>query len=402
MNPDVLALTWRAGAWEDQGQGQRVAVVRRAFFDEGRVPSGLVADVVLDSWRRCLEAGMRPGARPVLEPVSRTRTNYVTGRDHVLLKAARGPFDELQASLARSRCKAMLIDRAGVLLRTTPPRDDDSPLLRAVARPGVDLGELLVGTNAPSLAVRTGASCVVGPGEHYYDVFGGVCCVAAPIYNRCGTRVAVLDLTIEHQPFGFDAVWLVSAYASAIESNFRIAQTRRQVLVRLHPSPAMLDGAAAGLVAIDERGRISWLNQVAAALMGLRDSASGARHCEQALGIGLRQVLELTAARCPWVLPLPSGLTVWASAVYREQGNGAPDGDDVSEDPPAADATEHPASEPGAVAAESCGSLAQLNRQFIERSLNLCGGNVSRAARMLGVSRGLLYRRLRERPDRAI
>ena len=246
MNPDVLALTWRAGAWEDQGQGQRVAVVRRAFFDEGRVPSGLVADVVLDSWRRCLEAGMRPGARPVLEPVSRTRTNYVTGRDHVLLKAARGPFDELQASLARSRCKVMLIDRAGVLLRTTPPRDDDSALLRAVTRPGVDLGELLVGTNAPSLAVQTGASCVVGPGEHYYDVFGSVRCVAAPIHNRCGTRVAVLDLTIEHQPFGFDAVWLVSVYASAIESNLRIAQTRRQVLVRLHPSPAMLDGA--GLV----------------------------------------------------------------------------------------------------------------------------------------------------------
>ena len=38
---------------------------------------------------------------------------------------------------------------------------------------------------------------------------------------------------------------------------------------------------------------------------------------------------------------------------------------------------------------------AELN-QLIEQALARCQGNISQAARMLGVSRGLLYRRLRE------
>ena len=41
-------------------------------------------------------------------------------------------------------------------------------------------------------------------------------------------------------------------------------------------------------------------------------------------------------------------------------------------------------------------SLQDASRQTIEQALAKANGNVSRAARALGVSRGLLYRRLRE------
>lgn len=52
----------------------------------------------------------------------------------------------------------------------------------------------------------------------------------------------------------------------------------------------------------------------------------------------------------------------------------------------------------GGVAASplSSPSLDEANRRLIEQTLAQCQGNVSRAARRLGVSRGLLYRRLRE------
>ena len=43
-------------------------------------------------------------------------------------------------------------------------------------------------------------------------------------------------------------------------------------------------------------------------------------------------------------------------------------------------------------------TVSSLSRQVIEQALQQAGGNISRAARQLGVSRGLLYRRLeRER-----
>jgi transcriptional regulator of acetoin/glycerol metabolism len=42
------------------------------------------------------------------------------------------------------------------------------------------------------------------------------------------------------------------------------------------------------------------------------------------------------------------------------------------------------------------GSLQEANRQLIDRTLASCRGNVSRAARKIGVSRGPIYRPLRQ------
>ena len=55
--------------------------------------------------------------------------------------------------------------------------------------------------------------------------------------------------------------------------------------------------------------------------------------------------------------------------------------------------TAPPEPEPPARVTEA--SLHEANRHLIDRTLAACHGNVSRAARELGVSRGLIYRRLR-------
>jgi transcriptional regulator of acetoin/glycerol metabolism len=40
--------------------------------------------------------------------------------------------------------------------------------------------------------------------------------------------------------------------------------------------------------------------------------------------------------------------------------------------------------------------LRALDKDYIERTVRACGGNVSKAAKQLDVSRGLIYRRLRD------
>ncbi len=379
-----VALPWQTS------EAQRAALARQRFFREGLSPSGHIPELVLHSWQRCVQAGLKPEHQPVFQPVSRAKVNYLAGRDHVLLRAAQRPFDELQAALARSRCKVLLTDRDGVLLRVTPAAREDGAVAHAACRVGVDLGELLVGTNAPSVSAQAGASCAIGAGQHFYDRLAGIRCVAAPIRNRHGVVVAVLDLTIEDQPFGFDAMWLVQAYAGTIENNLRIAQTRQQVLLRLHSMPAELHGPQAGLAAVDEGGRVSWLNGMAAALLGVNAADARQFRCEELLGCELPQVLARTLTREPRPLPLPNGLTVWLLAEYRDLGDGSAD-----DSGPEADRPARPAEADVAAGAPAAGTLAQLNHRLIEQTLAECQGNVSQAARRLGVSRGLLYRRLR-------
>jgi transcriptional regulator of acetoin/glycerol metabolism len=392
-------LPWHPGVGHDQVQ--RVALARRRFFIDGERPAGAVADALWQSWQRCLQAGLRPEQRPVFEPVSRSRVSYLLARDHVLLKAAERPFEELQAAVARSRCKVLLTDRHGVLLRVTPAGLEDGAVMHAACRAGVDLNETITGSTAPSLSALTGGSFSMHGAEHFHDQLAQVYCAAAPIRNRHGTVVAVLDLSIEGRPFGFDARWLVQAYANSIENNLRIAQTRQQVLLRLHSSPAALPTPSTGLAAVDEGGRVSWLNATAAGLVGVDAAEARPLRVDALLGCGIDALLAFTHDRAPRALLLPNGLTVWLQAEFRPLGDASEDAAATSAEalaPPApAPAAATGLIEPPRPGAADDATLAQLSRHLIEQALSACGGNVSQAARRLGVSRGLLYRRLRQR-----
>lgn len=382
---------------------QRLALARRRFFVDGERPAGPVSDALWQSWQRCLQAGLRPEQRPVFQPVSRSRISYLLGRDHALLKAAEQPFEELQAAVARSGCKVLLTDRQGVLLRVTPAALEDGPVLHVACRTGVDLGETITGSTAPSFSALSGSSCTMHGAEHFHDQLAQVYCAAAPIRNRHGSVAAVLDLSIEGRPFGFDARWLVQAYATSIENRLRIAQTRQQVLLRLHSSPTALRSQGTGLAAVDEGGRISWLNGTAAGLVGADAAEARPLRVEALLGCGIDALLAFTHDRSPRALLLPNGLTVWVQAEFRPLGDASEDAGDGDAGPAPSRANAGPRAPDGPEApdapdsSDDTATLAALNLQLIEQTLAACRGNVSQAARRLGVSRGLLYRRLKGR-----
>lgn len=371
------------------------------------------------------------------EPVSSGKAGYLAGRDHVLLKAAGPAFDELQAAVAHSRCKVLLTDRHGVILRVTPAAREDGEVLHAACRVGVDLGGATAGASAPALALSLPASApgprLLQQGEHFHDALGGMRCAASVIRNRHGSVVAALDLSVEGRGFGFDAAWLVHSYARRIENRLRVAQTRQQLLLRLHSSPLLVHGWSAGLAAVDEAGRISWMDDTAAALLGVSPLAPTPHRAEALLGQDLAGLMRLGLGPRAQPLTLPNGLTVWLQAQYRDLGRGEDDatahpraigdgladgaeGWDVTDlaatavppgaadvpssgkrpsSSPAAGARETEAPLPPASPAAQAATLAEINQELITRVLADCGGNIAQAARRLGVSRGLLYRRLR-------
>ena len=47
-------------------------------------------------------------------------------------------------------------------------------------------------------------------------------------------------------------------------------------------------------------------------------------------------------------------------------------------------------------AAPAPGTLREVDHQVVAQTVAACGGNVSKAARRLGVSRGLIYRHLKQ------
>ena len=354
----------------------RVAWARQRYFEEGQRPSGLVSEAVIQGWQRCLASGLKPQQRPDFEPIARSRTNAALARGRTLLDAAGPEIEQLDRMLAGTGCKVILVDGAGVVLRATAASAVARTPLELGARVGVSLAENNLGCTAPSVTARSTRACTVSGGEHFFGVLGQIHCAAAPIHNREGELAAVLDLSIEGRPFAFDAFGLVKLFAAAIENRYVAAQAHERLLVRFQVAPTMLGTPMEGLAVVDGAGQVAWINAAGSALLEPPGMPAARRDVEHLFGLTLMQLLGLCSASTPLPHRLPSGLGVWLLAVA--PGSRRPG--------PAEDAPSMPAAPP---------SLDEVHRHHIEQTLAAAGGNISEAARRLGVSRGLLYRRLR-------
>jgi DNA-binding NtrC family response regulator len=124
-------------------------------------------------------------------------------------------------------------------------------------------------------------------------------------------------------------------------------------------------------------------------------------------GATLDHLLALSRQKQVQTLRLPNGLGVWMQGMLT-----ASDGTDFRHAVAVSRPTDEPsvaapasAAEPvtttvppqeGAVQDLAQATLLDHKQRLIESTLAACGGNIAKSARALGVSRGMLYRRLQK------
>ncbi|PZQ75224.1 MAG: Fis family transcriptional regulator [Variovorax paradoxus] len=390
---------------------QRVAMARQQFFEEGLRPSGLVGEAVIQSWMRCRRTHADTRQPVAFDPVTRSRLHSALGRNRELMAAAQADLLAMEAALAGTDCRVLLTDCDGVMLHVTHhPMAPRQPVLHRTARVGVNIAEHVVGTTAPGIVASTGQACTVSGAEHYFDLLREVHCAAAPIRDVRGRLAGVLDLSVEGQRFGFDAGSMVGLYATTIENRLLQAQSGAHLVLRFQASPALLGTPLEALAGIAADGTVAWLNDAGARLIGRLPAQAVGRRVDELLGHDLPSLLRLGRREAAQPMRLASGLGVWMQArLHAADGidfrhavatlpmaaadRRAPPHDTV---PPAAGKA------PAAVDASPLAApptpgqtLRQQERLLVQQALAAHHGNVSSAARALGVSRGTLYRRLR-------
>jgi len=373
---------------------QRLALARQRYFDEGVRPSGLVSEGVIQSWSRCVQSHRDPVEHIAFNPVTPSRIHSALARSQLMLQAAAGDLGELERTLAGTACTAILTDAQGVVVHATRAVDHGERLLPLARRIGVNIDEAHIGTGAPGITIRTGQPSVVLGGEHFFGSLQVLHCAAAPIRDVHGQLAAVLDVTCEGRAFGFDAAAVVGLYATTIENQLLRAQSTEHLIVHLQASPALLGTPMEGLAGIDSRGRIAWVNNVAARLLGVAQGGPGLR-ADEVFGLDLNHLAALTRDTHA-MHRLPNGLNIWLGARMRARDGAAQQvfqaGTTVTA--PATTTTPPPPT-PRDPAPAAGSTLRDSDRDLIARTVQACGGNVSKAARTLGVSRGLVYRHLK-------
>jgi sigma-54 dependent transcriptional regulator, acetoin dehydrogenase operon transcriptional activator AcoR len=169
---------------------KRVRAARAAFLESAEVPTGVISDRVLKSWRRCQASGVDPDA---LEPVFGGEVDI----DSELCRLARPVLSDLADSLADTSTAIFLTDtQARVLMCWIP----DTVLRRRMEalrpEPGYRFDEESTGTNAVGTAIEERRATAIIGAEHYSEMMHDAACVAVPLHHPVTRRlVGVVDLT---------------------------------------------------------------------------------------------------------------------------------------------------------------------------------------------------------------
>ena len=238
---------------------------------------GLPAVAILDSWARCMEAGLNPGAAvavPVVEAADLARRR---DRAAVVRTLARAELETLSRQIAGSNFLLAFADHEGVILDLYADNRFSMSSTDAGIVPGSCWREALAGTNGLGTALATGNAVAVTGLEHYFLKLGDISCTAAPVRDAQGDVVGVLDASSFYESRQRHTQALVQMAATHIENGLLTHQMRGRCVLALHPRAEYLGTLSAALLAFDGDGRLAAINTPGRSLFSGLNARPGTR-----------------------------------------------------------------------------------------------------------------------------
>ena len=351
-----------------------IAQARRDVIECGGTGSPRIEPWIARSWQRCLSNGRRPQQRVSFDAVSAQHAHRVTGQSRNLILAAQPVLDGLARAIADTRYFAILTDARGIVVDVRGVPAHAERAARDLARVGVDLSEQAVGTTAIGAALAELQPVWLHRGEHFFDDTRLYSCAGAPLFGPDGRCVGMLDLTGVNVVERPELRHLAALSARSIE-NALVLQQPHDLLVRLN-WPGYGSGTESdGLLCLDSEGHVTASN--AAAREMVNPPATGALpsrlHASDLFALSWTLLWDAAHRAGDSVIEVPlwSGLRLQA----RPQAGGVVD-------------------EAGTTALPARPRLRDVETALIRKAVDEARGNVAEAARVLGISRATVYRKL--------
>ena len=219
-------------------------------------PDGQPAGDILDSWARCLEAGLDFAGATPLQVVEAHELARRRERASVVRRLAQAELETLSQQIAGSNFLLAFADPEGVILDLFADNRFQMSGSGAGIVVGSDWSEAICGTNGTGTALRTGRSASVSGLEHYFLGLGDISCSATPVRDAQGEIVGVLDASSYFEARQHHTQALVRMAATQMENGLLAHQMREHLVLAIHPRPEFLGTLSAGLLAFDGDGRM--------------------------------------------------------------------------------------------------------------------------------------------------
>lgn len=234
---------------------------RNRLERSGDVDTKLLSEPVARSWARCMNAQLDPLAKPENLVLTSAQLRHLLDQHSVLRALAQPELELLYQQMAGSNYLLALGTPDGIVTDVLADAAcADTKAGKAVIE-GSIWSEALRGTNGMGLTVHDRAPRSVWRGEHFFRNEGAVSCIAVPIFDSFGAMAGLLDASTGRDDWHAHTMALLKMSAANIEAGlFHYQQDTRSIL-RVHPRPEYLPTMSAGLVAVDNDGRIVAVSQ---------------------------------------------------------------------------------------------------------------------------------------------
>ncbi len=343
---------------------------RRDFFEDGRLPEQ-VRQPVLRSWIRCSDLGLSTRSAPAIGPIVEAELRALQQRHETFMRLCRPELETLNVEARDTGSVAILTDDAGMILDAIGDAGFATRAAQVLLRPGVSWSEAITGTNAIGVALAERRPAAVDGSEHFFAGHTILSCAATPVMDPRGAVLGVLDLSGSSALGHGHALGLVRMAVDQIEHRLFGQRFEGCRLLRFHRDPAMLGTSREGILVFRE-DRLIGGNRRALSLIGgnwdLLDTAMFEEIFDRPALEG-RPYVSLQAIK--------GGRFVgrWSSG-----GNQGPALSMATFD-----------TEPRTPGSKL---LADVTAGMIDAALAASGGNVTKAARVLGVHRSTVHRHL--------
>lgn len=361
----------------------------RLLATTGALSDDLRQATIGQSHERCVALGLTESSVPELSPAPLPKLLETRERHRRLYEQAAPVMEMLFEQIVSTHSIVALTDPHGTILHSV---GDSGFLERAqqiALAPGVNWSESTKGTNAIGTTLFTETPTIVHANEHYVRANRFLTCSAAPIFDHAGQMLGVLDVSGDHRSYHAHTLAMVTMSARMIENQWFADKFRHGLRLHFHRRPEMLGTMREAMVALSPEGKILGANRSALELLGISAAALRMQGLEAVFGITLAGIVDHCRRSADEPLMLPSvlrhepGVPLFARALFNWPTLW-PALATESPTPPADSASTPPAAT----------TLEAQEVEAVRQAVEAAGGNISLAARRLGVARNTVYRKL--------
>src|SRR5216684_3376517 len=247
---------------------------------QGAPPAELLSADIYDSWMRCISFGLDTLHPPSPEFVSPAILRQEQQRCSLVRGLALAEMHTLHQQIAGSNFMIAFANADGLLLDIISDPSFSDASNAASIRPGTVWTESICGTNGLGTAAHLKRAIVVHGREHFFSRYNNLTCVAAPIFAPDGELAGILDASSDCMSRQAHTQALVAMAATQIENGLFREHHRGNILIAFHNRGEYLHTLSAGLLAVDNEGRILAANRAAGVLLHGLPASPGRRFAD--------------------------------------------------------------------------------------------------------------------------